>query len=67
MASQLPDGRYFILVSETRRPAIIYISTSLDGPWQREGTITTDANGYPVDASEGSMLHSNTTMYFAGP
>lgn len=63
MASQLPDGRYFILVSETRRPAIIYTSTSLDGPWTKAGTITTEANGYPVDASSGSNLHSNTTMW----
>lgn len=63
MASQLPDGRYFILVSETRRPAIIYTSESLDGPWEKEGTITTEANGFPVDASEGSMLHSNTTLW----
>lgn len=63
MASQLPDGRYFILVSETRRPAIIYTSESLDGPWEREGTITTEANGFPVDASSGSNLHSNTTLW----
>jgi hypothetical protein len=63
MASQLPDGRYFILVSETRRPAVIYTSNSLDGPWQLEGTITTDANGYPVDASPGGNLHSNTTLW----
>jgi MYXO-CTERM domain-containing protein len=63
MASQLPDGRYFILVSETRRPATIYTSNSLDGPWQLEGTITTDANGYPVDASPGGNLHSNTTLW----
>lgn len=63
MASQLPDGRYFILVSETRRPAVIYTSDSLDGPWEKEGTITTQANGFPVDASEGSNLHSNTTLW----
>jgi hypothetical protein len=63
MASQLPDGRYFILVSETRRPAIIYTSASLDGPWNKEGTITTEANGFNVDASSGGNLHSNTSMW----
>ncbi|MBN1605535.1 MAG: glycoside hydrolase family protein [Polyangiaceae bacterium] len=63
MASQLPDGRYFILVSETRRPAVIYTSTSLDGPWNKEGTITTEANGFNVDASSGGNLHSNTSMW----
>jgi len=63
MASQLPDGRYFILISETRRPAVIYTSESLDGPWEKAGTITTEANGFPVDASEGSNLHSNTTLW----
>jgi hypothetical protein len=63
MASQLPDGRYFILVSETRRPAVIYTANSLDGPWEREGPITTEANGFPVDASEGGNLHSNTTLW----
>jgi MYXO-CTERM domain-containing protein len=63
MASQLPDGRYFILVSETRRPAVIYTSTSLDGPWNKEGTITTEANGFNVDAGSGGNLHSNTSMW----
>lgn len=61
-AAQLQDGRYCLLVSETRRPAAIYTATSLDGPWRLEGTITTDANGYNVDASPGGELHSNTAM-----
>lgn len=63
MASQLKDGRYFILVSETRRPAVVYTSKSLDGPWAKEGTITCDANGFAVDASTGGNLNSNTTMW----
>ncbi|MBN2527183.1 MAG: hypothetical protein JXR76_12385 [Deltaproteobacteria bacterium] len=63
MASQLPDGRYFILVSETRRLAAICASDSLDGPWALEGTITTKSNGFPVDVGSGSNLHSNTTLW----
>ena len=63
MGSQLNDGRYFILVSETRRPATVYTSTSLDGPWNKEGTLTFDANGFNVDVASGSDLHSNTTLW----
>lgn len=37
----LPDGRYAILVSETR-PCVIYVSRSLDGPWERLGAVTVE-------------------------
>jgi hypothetical protein len=42
---------------------VIYTSNSLDGPWNVEGIITTEANGFPVDASSGGNLHSNTTLW----
>jgi len=34
----LPDGRYAIVVSETR-PGDVFVSNSLDGPWVHLGTI----------------------------
>jgi hypothetical protein len=40
-ALALPDGRYAIVISETR-PCEVYVSASLDGPWQRLGTITVE-------------------------
>lgn len=38
-ALEMPDGRYAIVVSETR-PCEVYVSKSLDGPWEHLGTIT---------------------------
>lgn len=37
-ALALPDGRYAIVVSETR-PGDVFVSDSLDGPWKRLGSI----------------------------
>jgi hypothetical protein len=41
----LPDGRYAVLISETR-PGSIYISKSLDGPWKFQGLITFSTNEF---------------------
>jgi hypothetical protein len=41
----LPDGRYAVLISETR-PGSIYISKSLDGPWEFQGPITFSTNEF---------------------
>jgi len=38
-ALQLPDGRYAIVISETR-PGMVFASKSPDGPWEPLGTIT---------------------------
>ncbi len=35
----LPDGRYAVVVSETR-PGDVFVSKSLDGPWEHLGKIT---------------------------
>lgn len=35
----LPDGRYAVVVSETRTPDV-FVSKSLDGPWEFLGTMT---------------------------
>ena len=48
----LPDGRYAVVVSETR-PGDVFVSKSLDGPWEQLGSIKVDANGF--DARNGRM------------
>lgn len=40
-ALTLPDGRYAVVISETR-PTEVYVSKSLDGPWEHLGTITVE-------------------------
>jgi hypothetical protein len=41
----LPDGRYAVLISETR-PGSVYISKSLAGPWEFQGPITFSTNEF---------------------
>ena len=41
----LPDGRYAIVVSETR-PGDVFVSNSLNGPWEHLGSIKVEANGF---------------------
>lgn len=41
----LPDGRYAVVVSETR-PGDVFVSASLDGPWQHLGSLSFEANGF---------------------
>jgi hypothetical protein len=40
-ALMLPDGSYAVVVSETR-PGDVFVSKSLDGPWQQIGSIKVD-------------------------
>ncbi len=54
----LPDGRYAVLISETR-PGSIYISKSLDGPWEFQGPITFSTNEFSGDTRR---LGSNMTI-----
>lgn len=39
----LPDGRYAIVISETR-PGTVFVAKSLDGPWEELGTIVTEGD-----------------------
>ncbi len=48
----LPDGRYAVVVSETR-PGDVFVSKSLEGPWEHLGSIKVDANGF--NARDGRM------------
>ena len=50
-ANQLPDGTYSIIVSTTR-PGDVFTSSSLDGPWAYQGSITIDANGYSAPKAQ---------------
>ena len=54
----LPDGRYAVLISETR-PGSIYISKSLDGPWEFQGPITFATNQFSGNAGR---LGSNMSI-----
>lgn len=40
-ALTMPDGTYAVVISETR-PTEVYVSKSLDGPWEHKGTIKVD-------------------------
>jgi len=52
----LPDGRYAVIVSETR-PGTVFVSKSLDGPWEQLGLIQVATNQF---SRLGRM--SNTSM-----
>jgi len=55
----LPDGRYAVVVSETR-PGDVFVSASLDGPWQQLGSIQVDANGF--DPKDGRMSNASVMV-----
>ena len=50
-ALRLPDGRYAVVISETR-PGTVFVSKSLDGPWEQLGTI----KGEGLHASNISIM-----------
>lgn len=54
----LPDGRYAVLISETR-PGSLYISKSLDGPWEFQGPLTFATNQF---SSNSRGLGSNMSL-----
>ena len=41
----LPDKRFAVVVSETR-PGDVFVSKSLEGPWEQLGSIRVDPNGF---------------------
>jgi hypothetical protein len=54
----LPDGRYAVLISETR-PGTVFVSQSPDGPWEKLGLIQVATNDF---SKLGRM--SNTSLMF---
>jgi hypothetical protein len=57
-ALTLPDGRYAVLISETR-PGSIYASKSLDGPWEFLGPLTFATNQF---SGNSRSLASNMSL-----
>jgi hypothetical protein len=55
----LPDRRYAVVVSETR-PGDVFVSRSLDGPWEKLGSIQVDANGF--NARDGRMSNVSVML-----
>jgi hypothetical protein len=55
----LPDKRYAVVVSETR-PGDVFVSKSLDGPWEQLGSIKVDANGF--NARDGRMSNLSVML-----
>jgi hypothetical protein len=53
-AIAMSDGRYAILVSDTR-PGDLFISTSLDGPWVYQGRVQIDTNGHTTTRLTDNM------------
>jgi hypothetical protein len=53
-ATVMPDGRYAIIVSDTR-PGDVFVSSSLDGPWTYQGTIQVDANGFDASGTTKNL------------
>jgi hypothetical protein len=62
-ALTLADGRYVVYVSETR-PTEVYVSTSLDGPWEHLGTITVEDNPRWRGSNVSLMQRPDGTFLF---
>jgi hypothetical protein len=55
IALVLPDGRYAVIVSETR-PGDVFVANSPDGPWTHLGKIQVDANGFDPKGGRASNM-----------
>ena len=64
-ALQLPDGRYAIVISETR-PGTVYVSKSLDGPWELLGKITVAGNPKWHASNESILLRPDGNFELFG-
>jgi hypothetical protein len=53
-AAALPDGRYAIIVSDTR-PGDVFLSDSLSGPWVYQGSIQIDPNGFDSSGTRTNL------------
>jgi hypothetical protein len=59
-ALQLPDRRYAVVISETRA-GTVFVSTSIDGPYRKLGTITVDETRYPLLKTPGDRVNNPGT------
>jgi hypothetical protein len=53
LALVMKDGRYAVYCSETRRPTVVYVSSNLNGPWTKLGTVSV------TGPSASGFTHSN--------
>lgn len=53
-ALRMSDGRYAIVVSETRN-GDVFVSSSIDGPWRRLGNITVDQSKFTSVKTPGDL------------
>lgn len=60
-ALRLPDGRYAVVVSETR-DGTVFVSRSIDGPFRKLGTITIDQSRYPLLKTPGDRVDKPGTL-----
>lgn len=59
-ALRMPDGRYAVVVSETR-DGTVFVSRSIDGPFRRLGTITINQSRYPLLKTPGDRISNPGT------
>ena len=64
-ALQLDDGRYAIVISETR-PGAVYVSKSLDGPWELLGKISVAGNPKWRASNEIILLRPDGSLEMFG-
>lgn len=57
-ALRLPDGRYAVVVSETRN-GDAFVSSSIDGPWRKLGGITVDQSAFTSVKTPGDRPNTS--------
>lgn len=60
-ALRLPDGRYAVVISETR-DGTVFVSRSIDGPYHKLGTIAIDQSRYPLLKTPGDRVNNPGTL-----
>lgn len=66
-ALRMHDGRYAVVVSETR-PGDVFVSDSLDGPWQLFGTMSFDQSRFQLVKTPGdAAIRDNPSAKPAKP
>lgn len=73
-ALRMPDGRYAVVISETRN-GDVYTSASIDGPWRKLGDITVDQSAFksvftPADLQQDAKpkpWHGSNVSIMARP
>ena len=58
VALRMHDGRYAVVVSETRG-GDVFVSDSIDGPWRQLGTITFDQSRFQLVKTPGDVAVRN--------